>query len=723
MDKANYIPSKTRKKLRLALWELLTSDDYTPMDQLRLFKSCQIPKKYYDVCKELITEFLSKKMIRIQNHLLIPELPAKEELVIGRISVHPKGFGFVTAENLELYPKDIFIPKPHMNHAVDKDLVEVKVVPSRKQEKGPEGIVVSILKRARDSMVGIIREAGGSQLIAYCPLLGENKIVHVTPSKTVHLKEGDRAILHIDDWSTYPEKISATPFKILGHISDASKDIDVAVYEYGIRQEFSAATIEEAKKFPTNPTKQDLKNRLDLTHIETFTIDPDTAKDFDDALSLSQDDSGDYHLIVHIADVSYYVPNDSLLDKEAFERSNSTYFPNQCVPMLPEELSNGLCSLKEDVIRLTVSVFMRFDAQGALKAYDIRRSYIRSQKRFTYKEAKEVLEGKKTSPYLPTLELMTSLCKLLQKKRYERGSVDLSLPEIILKIDERGEPIGFEISEYDITHQLVEEFMLKANETVAHSLLSRNVPAIFRIHESPASSDTEDFATLARAFGFRLKKSPDKKDLQELFQEAKTSPYLHQLSVAFIRSMKLAIYSEQNVGHFGLSLEHYCHFTSPIRRYSDLIIHRLLFETHLSVAELKKIALHCSDKERVSFRAEHSVLLLKKLRLLYGDFQKDPGKVYEAVISRVKPFGLYFELSPLMFEGFIHISEIGDDYYIYEDKKGSLVGESSGESFSNGTLLQVRLDNINLINQETLWTIVRTKKTTQKSKRHRSRRT
>lgn len=717
MTQAINISSKTRKKLRSTLWDFLQSEDYQPIDQLFLFKSCEIPKKYHPICREIITEFIAKEMITIKNHLIYPVLAQKEELVTGRISIHPKGFGFVTAENLELYPKDIFIPKPHMNHAVDKDLVEVKVMPSRKPDKGPEGIVVNILKRARDTLVGIIRETSPKHLIAYCPILGENKVVHVTPCKEIPLKEGDRVVLQVNDWNTYPENISTTPFKVLGSISDASKDIAVAIYEYGIKQEFSHATIEEAKEFPKNPTKQDLKNRLDLTHIETFTIDPDTAKDFDDALSLSQDDSGDYHLIVHIADVSYYVPQGSLLDKEAFERSNSTYFPNQCVPMLPEELSNGLCSLKEHVVRLTVSVFMRFDPEGLLKAYDIRRSYIQSQKRFSYKEAKQVLDGSVASPHTPTLQLMTTLCKLLQKKRHERGSVDLSLPEIILKIDEQGEPAGFEVSEYDITHQLVEEFMLKANETVAHSLLSRNVPAIFRVHESPDSSATEDFATIARAFGFKLKKSPDKKDLQELFQTAKSSPYLHQLSVAFIRSMKLAIYSEQNVGHFGLSLEHYCHFTSPIRRYSDLVIHRLLFETHLPIEELKRISLHCSDKERVSFRAEQSVLTLKKLRLLHREYEEAPEKIYEAVVSKIKPFGLHFELSPLMFEGFLHISEIGDDYYIYDERNCRLIGESSGETFANGTLLQVKLLSINLVNQETLWTIIRKKKSSRKKKR------
>jgi ribonuclease R len=705
MTKSSEISAKSRKKLRNKLWNFLKQEDYKPQDQLTLFKACDIPKKNYSIGKELITEFITKKMVFVKNGLLHPEIEKKEEKTIGRISMHPKGFGFVTSENTALYPKDIFIPKPHTNTAVDKDLVEVKIVSEGKKDKGPEGIVVSVLKRERETLVGIIYEELKTQLLAYCPALGENKVVHVTPSKKIPLKMGDRAILHIENWDNYPEQITGKPVKVLGHISDATKDIDVAIYEYAIREEFPKEAVSEAKAFPKNPTKQDLKNRLDLSAIESFTIDPDTAKDFDDALSLTQDENGNYHLIVHIADVSYYVPKNSALDKEAFDRSNSTYFPNKCVPMLPEELSNGLCSLKEDVLRLTVSVFMRFDKEGTLQSYDIRRTYIKSQKRFTYKGAKQVIDGLIESPHKPSLDLMVTLCKLLQKKRYERGSVDLSLPEIILKIDSKGEVSGFEVSEYDITHQLVEEFMLKANETVAHCLLSRNTPAIFRVHESPSPSDIEDFATLARAFGFKLKKSPKKEDIQDLFKEAKTSPYLHQLSVAFIRSMKLAIYSEQNVGHFGLSLEHYSHFTSPIRRYSDLIVHRLLFEELISVEALKKVSLHCSDKERVSFRAESSVLTLKKLRLLHSEFEKDPEKIYEAVISKIKPFGIYFELSPLMFEGFIHISEIGNDYYIYQEKNCRLVGEKSGESFSSGDPIRVKLQSVTLMTQQALWMI------------------
>lgn len=710
-------PSKKNlKKLRNQLWSLLKSEEYQPLKQSELFKACKIAKKHIPFAKDIITEFLAKDMIEIKNSLIYPAVQKQDPLVTGKISMHAKGFGFVIPDDLEKHPKDIFIPRSQTLGAIDQDRVQVRIISEGKKDKGPDGAVVAILQRGRESIVGVIYEVVDKNAIAFCPILGENKFLSIPLSKSLPLKQGDRVLLQIKDWSAFPEKPSASVIKIFGNINDAMQDIEVSIYDYKIRKDFPQEAIAEAKKYPKNPTKADLKNRLDLTGLETFTIDPDTAKDFDDALSLSLDDQGDYHLIVHIADVTSYVTAGSALDKEAHQRGNSTYFPGSCVPMLPEELSNGLCSLKENVVRLCVSVFMHFDHEGTLKHYDIRRSYIKSQKRFTYKQAKKVLDEQESSIHYPTLKLMEKLALLLQKKRYQRGSVDLSLPELVLKIDQQGNPTGFEIVEYDITHQLVEEFMLKANEIVAHALLSRGSSAIFRVHETPGSSETEDFANLARVFGFKLKKNPTQKDVQKLFLQAKNTPYLHALSVAFIRSMKMAIYSEQNVGHFGLSLEHYCHFTSPIRRYSDLIVHRILLEGSLSADELKKIASHCSDTERNSFKAEQSVLSLKKMRFLKKMHEDSPKESLPAMITKIKPFGLYFELKGLQIDGFIHVSELGDEYYIYSDKQNSFTGENTGVVYSTGKELLVEIVDVNLLKQEAFWKVIPTGKKIKRKK-------
>lgn len=716
MSKKTPPSKKSLKKLRNQLWLFLKAEDYKPLKQTELFSACKIPKKHYALAKDFITEFLSKDMIFIKNSLIHPNIQQQPPVVSGKISIHPKGFGFVIADDLTKYPKDIFIPRSQTLNAIDQDRVQVQVSLKEKKDKGPEGVVTAILERGREHIAGLVFEISDEGIVVLCPILGESKYVTAKPNQDLAVKVGDRILLEIKDWSTFPEKPKAHPIKILGNIFDASKDIEASIHDYKIRKEFPKEVIDQAKKFPKNPTKTDLKHRLDLTQTETFTIDPDTAKDFDDALSLSVDENGHYHLIVHIADVSSYVTADSALDKEAYIRGNSTYFPGSCVPMLPEELSNGLCSLKENVLRLSVSVFMHFDTEGSLLHYDIRKSFIKSQKRFTYKEAKKVLDQELDSCHYPTLKLMEKLALLLQKKRYSRGSVDLSLPELVLKIDSEGNPTGFEIVEYDITHQLVEEFMLKANEIVAHALLSRGSNAIFRIHETPGSSETEEFANLARVLGFKLKKNPKQSDIQHLFHEAKNTPYIQALSVAFIRSMKLAIYSEENVGHFGLSLEHYCHFTSPIRRYSDLVVHRILFEKDIDNPTLKKIASHCSERERNSFKAEQSVLSLKKIRFLKKMHDSSPGETMEAMITKLKPYGLHFELKGFQIDGFIHISELGDEYYIYNDKHNTFTGEKTGVVYKTGADIAVKIIDVNLLKQEVVWEVISNAKKNKRKK-------
>lgn len=298
---------------------------------------------------------------------------------------------------------------------------------------------------------------------------------------------------------------------------------------------------------------------------------------------------------------------------------------------------------------------------------------------------------------------MVDLCLLLKKKRYERGSIDFALPETVIVVDEKGKPTGVKRIEYDITHQLVEEFMLKANETVAKELSDRGKTLLFRVHEEPAEENFEDFFQFARSLGFSLVAKPTSADLQALFEQAKQSPHLQQLSIAFIRSMKLAQYSPDNIGHFGLGLEHYCHFTSPIRRYSDLIAQRLLFDEEPEGIDLSQIALKCSEQERVSFRAESSVKTLKKLRLLQHYLDENPHQEHEAIITRIKPFGIHFEISNLMLEGFLHISELENDYFVYDGVRNQLIGRSTRKTHFLGEKIKVLIAQVDLILQEGRW--------------------
>ena len=453
--------------------QFMSGKRYKPMEEGELFERLHIPPGLNGACSQIVADLIKTGELHLENGTLSLE-GEKEEVVSGLLRMHPKGFGFVIPDDSVSYPQDIFIPKHLTGNAVDGDLVEVVVNTEFVSEKGPEGKIVSITKRARAHLAGTIKQINSDgEIIAHVPLLGASKPVIVYASKDTPLKIGDRVILDVKEWGKEKEPTTCTFSHLLGNIEDPSCDVVAAVEEFDIRSAFPKAVLEQAKSYGKKVPAKELKKRVNLSEEECFTIDPDTAKDFDDALTLKKDRKGGYSLGVHIADVAHYVTAGSPLDKEAIKRCNSTYFPGSCVPMLPEALSNELCSLKPDVIRLTVSVLMQFDKTGTLLKREVVRSYIKSQKRFTYFEAKDVLDGKKKSPHAKTLKQMVELCLLLKKKRYERGSIDFSLAELVVVVDEKGEPQGLKKIEYDITHQLVEEFMLKANEVVALELNAR----------------------------------------------------------------------------------------------------------------------------------------------------------------------------------------------------------------------------------------------------------
>ncbi len=626
------------------------------------------------------------------------------DLMTGMLRMHPRGFGFVQPDYPAKCPQDIFIPKHLTDGAVDGDHVEVEIDPNSNWEKGPEGKIAAILKRGRTHLGGTVhRPAGKEKFFVYCPLLGSSKPVIVQTQKK--LKLGDRVILQVEHWGNEEKPTTGEVTHYLGHISDPSVDTTAAIEEYDLRSAFPKAAVAQAKKWGKEVPAKELKNREDFTELKAFTIDPETAKDFDDALSIFKDKKGGFHLGVHIADVAHYVQADSPLDKEAIERCNSTYFPGFCLPMLPHDLSDNLCSLRPNVIRLTISVLMDFDKEGNLQSHRVARSYIKSVKRFSYEEAKKVIDGLQKSPQKEPLDQLVELCLLLKKKRFERGSIDFSRPDLVIEVDEKGIPRGTRLVEYDISHQLVEECMLKANEVVAKHLSEKGKGAIFRIHEEPSSENMEDFYTLARTLGFPLPKEPTHKEIQELFEKAKKTPFGQQLSIGFIRSLRLAFYSPDNVGHWGLALDYYGHFTSPIRRYTDLITERLLFDEAGEI-DLDKIASKCSERERISFRAESSVKLLKKLRLLDHKMKEDPYALFPALVTRVKPFGLFFEVPSMMLEGFLHISELDDDYFVHHPEQNILVGRHTHKTYRMGESLTVRPISIDLITLETKWELL-----------------
>lgn len=617
----------------------------------------------------------------------------------GVLSLHPRGFGFVQPTT---HSFEIFIPKRFIEDAIDGDFVQVEFNKEMPSKKGYEGKITKVLDRKRKQLTCfVVDKKGKKKVIGYSHILGEDQelVIKKAPSQ---LKIGDRLLVTLTSYGKKNKAPTATFIKKLGPLKDPSIDNYVASVDYFIPQQFPSNVIEEAQAFGKIVKKADQKDRKDLSHLDTITIDPKTAKDFDDALTISYED-GCYHLLVHIADVSHYVKPDSAIDLEAKKRGNSTYLPGECLPMLPEELSNHLCSLKPNVKRLAVTVDMQIDKEGEINNYTIYRSVIKSKKRFSYEEAKEVLDGKRKSPFTKDLKLMTQLCALFKKKRKERGCIDFALPDFNLKLDKQGNPKGFELIEYDITHQMVEEFMLKANEIVASHLLQKGKKTIFRVHESPSEDKLRAFHAYIRRLGFTLPDEPSSEQLQHIFEQMKSRPENHLLSVQFIKSMKLAYYSEENVGHFGLNLENYLHFTSPIRRYSDFVVHRVLFGEEIE--DLSEIATHISNTERNSFKAESSSLQLKKYRLLEKFFDKDPYAIYDGVITQCKPFGIYFELKNFFLEGFIHISQLGNDYYVFYPKTEVIEGEKTKQRFTIGQNIRIEIESIDLVYQQCEFTL------------------
>lgn len=620
----------------------------------------------------------------------------------GVISIHPHGFAFVVPTEEYAIWDDIFVPKSMTLKAMSGDKVKVKI--KGLDSKGPEGEVLAILERARSEIACTVTgiNYGGTHRVHSPSHSRLHDILFKTKPKN-SLKVGDRILVKVEDWGKDEDDPWVVTYKkLVGKISEPKTDISYALAAYHVRSSFKKSVLDEAESFGTRVKKKDLEGRKDLRDLITFTIDPVTAKDFDDAISIRPFKKG-YELYVHIADVSHYVVEGGLIDHEAKLRCNSTYFPGKCIPMLPPSLADNLCSLKPKVNRLAVSTRIIFDSEGHVDSYQFMRSVIRSDHRMTYGKVRDLLNGKSRSSILTQLEWLSDLCSKRKAIRSTRGVLDLNLPALLPLVDAKGNISEFQVEPYDLSHQMVEELMVLNNSLVAQELYERFSEALYRVHEPPSPEKLNSFNELISRFGFKLQKDePVTQSIIDEFASMAIGPYL---CAQYIKSMKIARYSVDSFGHFGLRLDHYSHFTSPIRRYADLVCHRLLFEGNFDINHLQRQAIACSEQERVSEKAEKSVLRIKKLRYLAKKLNDETSVFYKGMITEIKPFGVIVEIPDLQMDSFVHVSELNMGYFTYNQDAGRLELDYGG-CLTVGTECEVELVDIDLLGEKTQWNVI-----------------
>jgi ribonuclease R len=649
-------------------------------------------------------------------------LPVRENLIAGVLSCHKDGYGFLIPDDRTRYKEDIFIPARNMEDALHEDRVLIKIekkkipirrgprgrrMPVREDQKRLEGFIVRVLERKRSIIVG--RYYDHPRFPFVMPL--DTRLAHdirIPFQANKGAKDGQIVAVTM----TIPPGKNQFPqgkiTEILGYPGDAGIEYKIVEHKFGLPVEFKPETVAEAAAIPDHLQKEDYEGREDFRNELAVTIDGESARDFDDAVSLKKLPSGNYLLGVHIADVSHYVKEDSALDAEACTRGTSVYFPDRAIPMLPPRLSSGICSLKPETDRLVLSVFMEISPKGKVINKRFLEGVLHSRARMTYTSVAKILIDKdpaecaRYAELLPFFEMMEELCLILGKKRYRRGAIDFDLPESEITFDEEGQVMRIAPAERNIAHRIIEEFMLLANECVAEELTASGSPMLYRVHEEPDPHKVEEFAEFALILGYRLEKQDDEyrpKSFQKFIAQLEGKPEQKFLIYLMLRSFMQARYSEKNYGHFGLAAEEYTHFTSPIRRYPDLVVHRLLKQrlyrkmpqgwSEKMAERLPEIALHTSARERNAAEAEREIEKIKKVQFMADKL----GEEFDAIVFSPSRNGFFVELLDPYVEGFVPIGTLIDDYYEYKERTHSFIGTRRRRRFQLGSRVRVRLDS------------------------------
>jgi ribonuclease R len=638
-------------------------------------------------------------------------LPEKMDLVVGRLSTNPGGFGFVVPDQSEPDHgrKDIYIAAANLSEAMHGDRVVVRI--ERHTERGAEGRIIRILERSQASIVGRyeIDAAGLGYVVPFDRRVLTD--VHVPTGQSSAAEPGEMVVVEITRWPTATRGPVGRVVEVLGRIDEPGVDTQIIIRKFGIPDRHSDEAIAEAMRIGTVVKERDLKGRTDFRGVTTVTIDGEHARDFDDAITIERLPNGHFWLGVHIADVSHYVTEGSALDEEAYERGTSVYFTERAVHMFPAELATGLCSLNPQVDRLVQTCLMEIDRQGTVLRYEIHDGVINSDARMTYTAVNAILTDRdpevmfEYQPLVPTFELMRELFDILNRRRRRRGSIDFDLPEAEVILSEIGEIEAIVASERNVAHRIIEEFMLLANETVAALLERHAVPALHRVHEAPDAKKVEEFEAFITPLGYSLAargRALTPKHFQKLIDRMRGTPEERPIAALMLRTMQKARYDAVSLGHFGLAVEHYTHFTSPIRRYPDLVVHRMLRESRQGPIadarreeleeELPETARHSSEMERRADDAERELLQWKKVRFMANKV----GDEYSGYITGVAPFGLFVELVEHYVEGLVHVSSMADDYYRFVEQEHVLRGEHTKKMYRLGDRVDVQVVRVDM---------------------------
>lgn len=686
--------------------ELIKEENYVPMKTKEIAQILRVPieetKELNQILETLEAEYKIRK--NRKGKYIVMDEPYQE----GTFRANQKGFGFVAVEGEE---QEIHISSKNTNNALNGDLVLVKLTDSQESNKSKEGKIVKILKREIEQVVGTFKNSKNFGFV----VPDDKKIdtdIFISKKNFGEAKDNQKVVVKIVRYPDKDKNAEGKIVEVIGNRDEAGVDMLCLIKEYKLPYEFPEFVIEDAKEIREEVEKKDIPNRVDLRDNIIFTIDGEDAKDLDDAVCVEKLPNGNYQLGVHIADVSYYVKENSKLDKEALHRGTSVYMLDRVIPMLPKELSNGICSLNAGKDRFTLSITMEIDSKGYVISSEIFKAIINVTKRMNYTDVQKILDNseeqvtKKYEKYVNQFKLMEELARILEERRKEQGSLDLDIPETKIILDEKGRTIDIEKYELKFANTLIEQFMLTANETVAEKFYWLEAPFIYRVHEIPDMERVSELNKFLFNFGYKVKGSKDNihpKEFAKILEEIKGKPEEMVVSTLILRTLKMARYENENKGHFGISSKYYCHFTSPIRRYPDLFIHRIISryldkkyditeefkENYTKIAE--EVAKQASEREKIAQKVERDSVDLKK-----AEFMQDKiGEIYDGMISSVTLFGVFVELENTV-EGLIRFENLGkNEYFFYDEEHKHLIGEKTNKVYKIGDSIKIQVIEAN----------------------------